>query len=171
VEGVEGQMINRLQKNSQNPYTMVHNGIIRNPSLSWKAKGIMLYFLSRPDDWTFYEKEVVRNASDGVSAYRAGIKELEAHGYVKRTQVKDEQGKFSHMLYEVFEDPALVQSVLVVGDSPLTENRSTDGSKQRRGSRRSRPKHRHLDTAFSTHAEERVKLIACMSEGTVYDLA
>jgi hypothetical protein len=164
-------MINRLQKNSQNPYTMVHNGIIRNPALSWKAKGIMLYFLSRPDDWTFYEKEVVRNASDGVSAYRAGIKELEAHGYVKRTQVKDDKGKFSHVLYEVFEspNPALVKSVLVGVDNPWTENRSTDGIKQRRGLPRSKRRNYGIDTVLSSVAEERAKLHACQLDGVEYD--
>jgi hypothetical protein len=165
-------LINRLQKNSQNPYTMVHNGIIRNPSLSWKAKGIMLYFLSRPDDWTFYEKEVIRNAADGVSSYRAGLKELEAHGYLKRTQVKDELGKFSHVLYEVFEapNPALVNSVLVGGDSPWTENRSTDGIKQPCGLRRFTPQRYYLDTALSSPAEEKAKLHACLLNGVQYKL-
>ena len=38
----------RVKKNKN--YTTVHNGFIKRKDLSWKAKGIMTYLLSLPDD-------------------------------------------------------------------------------------------------------------------------
>jgi hypothetical protein len=121
----------RVKKDRNNPYTMVHNGFIRDPNLSWKAKGIMLYLLSRPDDWVFHEQEVIRHACDGRDSFRAGVRELQKHLYIRKHQVKEE-GKFARTEYEVFERPELfIDSVLVVAGFPSTENPSTVGSEER----------------------------------------
>ena len=38
-------------KKRVNPYTMIDSSIFTDNKLSWKAKGLLGYFLSRPDDW------------------------------------------------------------------------------------------------------------------------
>jgi len=42
----------RVEKNKN--YSVVNNTVLRDTKISWKAKGIMAYMLSKPDDWTFY---------------------------------------------------------------------------------------------------------------------
>lgn len=83
----------RIVKN--NNYSVVHNGFINNSELSFKAKGILLYFLSKPDNWNFYVKEIAKDSTDGVESIRSGIKELEDHGYVHKNLKRDSSGKLS----------------------------------------------------------------------------
>jgi hypothetical protein len=44
----------RVSKNKENPYVMIDKRSIGNDKISWKAKGILAYCLSMPDDWVFY---------------------------------------------------------------------------------------------------------------------
>lgn len=81
----------RVKKNEN--YTTVHNGFIKRKDLSWKAKGIMTYLLSLPDDWVVNLDEIKRNASDGESSFRSGWKELKDAGYVSKRSIRDEVNK------------------------------------------------------------------------------
>jgi hypothetical protein len=94
----------RIRKDKDNPYVMVNKHFIHDPQLSYKAKGILLYLLSRPDDWQVYEIEIAKHAKDGRESVRNGIKELLAAGYIKRGQMR-QGGKFNGYDYEVFECP------------------------------------------------------------------
>ena len=76
-------------KNKVN-FTQVSNGLLKDKRISWKAKGIMSYLLSLPEDWKFYMSELETHATDGVSSFRSGMKELKEFGYVERYPVKDE---------------------------------------------------------------------------------
>ena len=42
-------------------FTRVDNILVNDKNLSLKAKGIMLYILSKPDDWKVYIKEITKN--------------------------------------------------------------------------------------------------------------
>src|SRR5699024_6157764 len=81
----------RVKKNKN--YTTIHNGFIKRKDLSWKAKGIMTYLLSLPDDWVVNLDEIKRNASDGESSFRSGWKELKDAGYVSKQSIRDEVTK------------------------------------------------------------------------------
>ena len=81
----------RVEKNSN--YTTIHNEFIKRDDLSWKAKGIMTYLLSLPDDWVVNLDEIKRNATDGESSFRSGWKELVSAGYVSRQPVRDQKTK------------------------------------------------------------------------------
>lgn len=71
----------RVYKETGN-FVTVHKNFIHDDNLSWKAKGILLYLLSRPDDWQIYESELVRHSTDGLSGLKTGIKELEKVGVI-----------------------------------------------------------------------------------------
>ena len=70
-------------------YTIVNNEILRRKDLSWKAKGMLVYILSLPDDWVIYLDEVVKHATDGKDSFRSGWKELEEAGYVQRKPIRE----------------------------------------------------------------------------------
>ena len=82
---------------------MVDKGWVYDSRLSAKAKGILLYLLSRPDDWRVFEAEILKNFSDGRDSIRSGIKELIQFGYIKRSQKRNELGRMSGYEYEVYE--------------------------------------------------------------------
>lgn len=97
---------------------------LNDKQLSWKAKGIMAFMLSKPDDWTFYLDELATNSTDGVASFKSGFKELKDAGYVKRERHRGEGGKFTWetIVHEVpvAENP-LVENPPV--EKPLVENR------------------------------------------------
>lgn len=94
----------RVYKESGN-FVMVHKDFIHDSNLSWKAKGILLYLLSRPDDWQVYETEIVKHSSDGLSGLKSGIKELEEVGYIQRNRKRDDKGRLKEYEYLVYEQP------------------------------------------------------------------
>jgi hypothetical protein len=97
------QTIYRVSKDKKTPYVVINKEFLSNPNLSWKAKGILAYMLSLPDDWQIYETEIMKHSIDGRSSTSAGIKELIKAGYIERTQNKTEKGKFSGYKYTVYE--------------------------------------------------------------------
>jgi len=103
-------------------FVIVHKTFVFDERLSAKAKGILLYFLSRPDDWQIYTSEVVKHMSDGQKAINNGIKELIECGYVHRKQKRSESGVFNGYEYLVYEKPT---------EMPLSENGKTENRKGR----------------------------------------
>lgn len=81
--------MNKLKNELKDNFTQVPNQIIEDPSLSWKAKGIYLYLISKPTDWEFYMNHLKKQSTDGVTALRKGIKELEDAGYLVREKKYD----------------------------------------------------------------------------------
>jgi len=65
--------------------------------------------LSMPDDWVFHREELVKHFSDGMTALRSALKELEDHGYLKITCHR-ERGRIIKWETLVFESPALANA-------------------------------------------------------------
>lgn len=94
----------RVAKNKDNPYVMIDRRPIENPALSWRAKGVLAYLLSRPDDWVVRLNDLVKRSSDGVYVIRGALKELVKAGHVIRREERD-GGKFKQYVLEVYELP------------------------------------------------------------------
>ncbi|WP_432720510.1 DnaD domain protein [Staphylococcus shinii] len=105
-------------------FVIVHKTFVFDERLSAKAKGILLYFLSRPDDWQIYTSEVVKHMSDGQKSINNGIKELIECGYVHRKQKRSESGVFNGYEYLVYEKPT---------EMPLSENGKTENGLSENG--------------------------------------
>ncbi|WP_241966061.1 helix-turn-helix domain-containing protein [Staphylococcus kloosii] len=124
----------RVYKESGN-FVTVHKDFIHDDNISWKAKGILLYLLSRPDDWQIYETELINHTSDGRDSLRTGIKELEKVGYIKRERKRDKNGQLREYEYMVYEHSDHIGNSYVgktyvgetyVGKSNTTNNDSTN---------------------------------------------
>lgn len=79
----------RVAKNSN--YVVMNRTALNDKRLSWKAKGIMAYLLSMPDDWVFYMEELQSHSTDGKASFQSGFKELKDCGYVERRPVREGQ--------------------------------------------------------------------------------
>lgn len=94
----------RVAKNSN--YVVMNRTALNDKRLSWKAKGIMAYLLSMPDDWVFYMEELQSHSTDGKASFQSGFKELKDCGYVERRPIKDDEtGKITHWETVVHEIP------------------------------------------------------------------
>ncbi|WP_053290302.1 DnaD domain protein [Clostridium botulinum] len=101
----------RVIKNKENPYIMVNKYYIYDNRLSLKAKGLMSYFLSRPDNWEFYASEIKNHTTDKETAISSSIKELIKNGYIKRKAKRANDGKFQGGYnYEVYETPVELEN-------------------------------------------------------------
>lgn len=94
-------MISKTDKmNSARDFTLVDNGFINDERLSWKAKGIMLYLLSHPDDWEFRKPDFINGATDGEASFDKGLQELKELGYVEHNKTHDGRIKWEIIVHE-----------------------------------------------------------------------
>ena len=63
--------------------------------LTWKAKGLLTYFLAKPDGWQIRRSDLIKRSADGKDSVSAGLKELEQFGYLERKMVR-QNGKFGY---------------------------------------------------------------------------
>jgi len=91
--------------NKDKNYTVMSNHHFRNRELSLKAMGLLSLMLSLPDTWDYSLKGLVTICGDGISSVRAGVTELEKHGYVVRRRMRDEHGRLADTEYSIFESP------------------------------------------------------------------
>jgi hypothetical protein len=105
-------------------FVTIHTGIFKNPDISFKAKGLWAYCMSRPDDWEFHASHLATVSRDGIDAIYTAVHELEKHGYIKKVQPII-NGKFQSMDYEVYETPQ-IQIILPQPNFPQTENPQTE---------------------------------------------
>lgn len=96
-------MVKIAKKYTRN-YTVIDNTIWNDKKISWKAKGIFGFLWSRPDDWNFYQKEIVTHATDGEASFREGKKELIKRGYLRIERVRV-NGQFKESKWTLIERP------------------------------------------------------------------
>jgi hypothetical protein len=101
-------VIFRIVKDKTNPYVIINKTFLNDKNLSLKAKGLLSYLLSMPDDWKVYETEITQHSSDGIRSTRGAIKELMDSGYINRYQKKDDKNRFAGYEYCVYEIPPVI---------------------------------------------------------------
>ncbi|WP_318549346.1 DnaD domain protein [Geobacillus thermoleovorans] len=88
-----------------NPFVQIDRAVFEDERISWKAKGMLGYLLSKPDNWQVYIADLENKSKDGRDAVRSGLKELEETGYIRRTKKRNNKGRFEGWEYEVYETP------------------------------------------------------------------
>lgn len=94
-------------------FTTIPNQGLQDAALSFKARGLLAYMLTMPDNWEFYEGELATHSTDGKSAIRAALKELSDHGYLVRKRERTAAGTLGASDWTLFDTP-----------QPNTENQS-----------------------------------------------
>lgn len=89
-------------------FTTLSNDLIEDSRLSFKARGLLAYLLSRPDGWQTDAHRLAARGPDGRAAILSGLKELENASYLKRTRSQDEHGRWTTAC-EVFDTPTEVR--------------------------------------------------------------
>ena len=113
----------KVEKIRRKGFTVISNDVLNNTALSWKAKGIFAYLWSQSDSWNFYEVEVLKHSTDGKASLKAGLKELEFAGYLKRYRVRDGKGFLRESKWILSEEPMSDYPTL---DNPTLDNRTLE---------------------------------------------
>lgn len=90
--------MNKLNNKIKDNFTIIPNDIIRNKSLSDRARFIFCYMASMPDDWKFYQGVMAKELGYTKDTLRKYIEELLTTGYLHREQ-RRETGKFDSYDY------------------------------------------------------------------------
>lgn len=93
-------------KNRENPFVQVDKFAINDSRLSWKAKGILVYLLSKPDKWRINSNDLYKRSIDGYDSLKSGLNELALTGYMETFSVsKDNGSEFNGRVISIFEKP------------------------------------------------------------------
>lgn len=76
-------------------YTVVSNEVIRDTRLGWRARGLLIYLLSMPDNWRTTNANLAAMSPDGIHAVRSAMTQLEGYGYIRRVKHQNERGEWS----------------------------------------------------------------------------
>lgn len=92
----------RIQKTSN--YTVLSNDLLCDTSITFEARGLLCYLLSKPHNWEVRFNDLIAASPAGMRVVRRIVSELEEHGYMKRQRIHKDDGSFS-WITEVYEDP------------------------------------------------------------------
>ena len=94
----------RSKHDAQNPYFQMLRVTAQDESLSWEARGMLAYLLSKPIDWEIRVDDLKQGCGE-AKVYRI-IDELKNAKYLKnREKYQDEKGHWHWTPYVVFETP------------------------------------------------------------------
>lgn len=103
-------MIVRGPRPSDN-FAQISNAALADQRLSFRARGVLAYLLSRPVGWTATSDGLSKQAKEGRDAVRTALNELLDAGYLIRVKRHDERGQWVTDVH--------------VTDSPATENQAS----------------------------------------------
>jgi len=67
-------------------FFVMHNATAQDKALSWAARGMLAYLLSKPEGWITSMADLQRQSSGGKTVCQSAFKELETAKYAKREQ-------------------------------------------------------------------------------------
>lgn len=105
----------RTPHDDERPYFSMCRSTAQDRNLSWEARGVLAYLLSKPSDWKVMIADLKQNC--GRDKVRKILKELKDNRYMAIGQSRDEKGHFTGE-YQVYE-------------TPITENQSPDTSNRK----------------------------------------
>ena len=82
-------------------FFQMNNEPVQDPSLSWKAKGLLSYFMSLPETWEVHLRDLFVRSRSGRKPTEAAMKELIKAGYVVKEQGKNYRRDTKYTVYEI----------------------------------------------------------------------
>ncbi|MGM9875953.1 MAG: helix-turn-helix domain-containing protein [Bacilli bacterium] len=84
-------------------YTVMSNYHLRDKNLSYKAKGLLSFMLSLPEDWDYSLAGLCSISKESRDGIRSILRELQEHHYVEIEKVRGDKGYFeyNYLIYEI----------------------------------------------------------------------
>ena len=98
--------MNKVNNKIKENFTTIPNSVIRNKTLSDRARFLFCYMASMPNDWQFYQSAMAKELNYSKDTLRKYMEELLATGYLIREQ-RREKGKFDSYDYTINFSPCM----------------------------------------------------------------
>lgn len=96
-------------------WTEISNDVLRDKSLSYRARGILARLLSNADGFAMNADDLAEESpGEGRDAVRKSLSELQNSGYLQRVKSQDERGRWRTDLY-IYDTPQTDDGFPVVG--------------------------------------------------------
>lgn len=93
---------------------------LKDRSLTYKAKGLLSFMLSLPDDWDYSLKGLCAISKESRDGIRSILKELQEHHYLEIEKTRGDKGYFEYN-YLIYEIPHFINREMIK-NTPDTEN-------------------------------------------------
>ncbi|MDC3729331.1 replication protein [Rhodococcus sp. Rp3] len=86
-------------------FTILSNAVINDERLSFRARGVLIWLLSKPDDWHTRSDSITgQSPKEGRDAIRSALRELAELGYLIREKIQNERGHWI-TIQTIYEEP------------------------------------------------------------------
>jgi len=93
--------MNTCTNKTKKYFTQIPNDLIRNSSISDRARFLYCYMSSMSEDWQFYQSKMAKDLGYSKDTLRKYLDELVSTGYLKKTQRRSELGRFDSYDYVI----------------------------------------------------------------------
>ncbi|MFD6894100.1 helix-turn-helix domain-containing protein [Rhodococcus sp. NPDC060086] len=88
-------------------FSILSNAVITDDRLSFRARGVLIWLLSKPDDWrTRSDSIAAQSPKEGRDAIRSALRELAELGYLVRERFQNELGQWC-TVQTIYEEPVI----------------------------------------------------------------
>lgn len=88
------------------PFAQIPNYILEDTRISFRAKGLLCYLISKPNGWSVIIEDLYSKTVEGYTAIRSAIDELLLTGYMElRNDFDPKIGFFTGRYYLIREEP------------------------------------------------------------------
>ena len=124
----------KFRTHKKNNYTIIDNKLIYDNTITAKSKAVVIYLLSKPDEWNSSIKDIAKNFKDGYDSIKSALVELEKAYYLSRKKLRQSDGTFITE-YNVYEDNSqnpknlnYIRDAIQSGNStPIQSGKSNSG--------------------------------------------
>ena len=92
-------------------YAVISNKPLQNKELSWEARGLLAYLLSKPDDWMVRNYDLYKQSPAGRTKVDRILRELKEHGHLVRKTIKNKETGNLEWVSTVYETPQEIGNV------------------------------------------------------------
>lgn len=121
------------RRKRERSYVTIENVMFEDSRMSFKAKGILGYLLTKPDGWKVRIKDLMNHSNEGERSIRSGLKELQENGYLAYYRTKRKNGTFSGIVWEYDDipfEPDSPENIDAEPSEPQLQNSNVDHNVQ-----------------------------------------
>lgn len=111
-------MIKVVRKTVTTNFTIIHNDLIRDKRLTFKARLLAILLLSNKDGFDVDTKWLAEQSPQGIRSVRSGLKELCQLGYCLYRQLQNEQGQWETEIH-ISDQSGTFSTVPKTGTGPV----------------------------------------------------